>query len=121
MIDLYQLRLFLIVLKMFEDLVSKNIIPLFKKILCDNQHGFRKNHSTNTNSNTFYQNILQCASEGYQADVIYTNFAKVIDKIIHLILSQKLNYTGINKMYVIVMDYFIYTFINSINSFIDFK
>lgn len=76
--------------KMFEDLVTKNISPLFNNIFCDSQHGFRKNHSFNTNLISFYNNVLKCINEGYQADVIYTDFAKAFDRVNHFLLSQKL-------------------------------
>jgi Reverse transcriptase (RNA-dependent DNA polymerase) len=83
--------------KTLEDLISKKISPLFKNILSNSQHGFRSKRSTNTNLISFYQTILKYTDDGYQADVIYTDFSKAFDRVNHFLLSQKLNSIGISN------------------------
>lgn len=55
-------------------------------MLCDSQHGFCINHSTNTNLITFYHRIIKCIGDGYQADVIFTDFAKAFVSVNHYLL-----------------------------------
>lgn len=46
--------------------------------------------STTTNILVFQRYVLDALKTGYQADVIYTDFSKAIDKIDHDILTLKL-------------------------------
>ena len=61
-------------------------------ILCDNQHGFRKHRSCETQLISTIQEIASSVAKGNQVDVILIDFAKAFDKVPHERLIHKLEY-----------------------------
>ena len=69
--------------------IMKHLIS--KKILCDNQHEFRKHWSCETQLVTTMQGIASKLRTGKdQVDIILLDFAKAFDKVPHWRLCQKL-------------------------------
>ena len=64
-------------------------------ILKDNQHGFRKRRSCETQLIVTIQEIASKLSNGEQVDVILLDFAKAFDKVPHSRLMYKLDYYGV--------------------------
>ena len=62
-------------------------------ILCDNQHGFRKKRSCETQLIVTIQDIAKNLSKGRQVDIILLDFAKAFDKVPHARLLHKLDFT----------------------------
>jgi len=78
-------------------LYQKKIIPIFKNIIIDEQHGFMSGRSTSTNLLVLQHYLLDAFKAGLQVDVIYTDFSKAFDKIDHDILSAKLYTLGLRN------------------------
>jgi len=68
---------------------------LFKNILADEQHGFRKMKSTETNLIVFYSHLIDVVKSGGRVDAIYTDLRKAFDSVDHGILMLKLKKLGI--------------------------
>ena len=64
-------------------------------ILCDNQHGFRKKRSCETQLIVTIQDIAKNLSKGRQVDIILLDFAKAFDKVLHARLLHKLDFYGV--------------------------
>jgi hypothetical protein len=67
------------------------------QILCDNQHGFRKRRSCETQLIVTLDNIIKNYAKGDQVDVILLDFAKAFDKVPHSRLLHKLSFYGIER------------------------
>lgn len=83
-----------IIPKIFGSVVSKKIIPLFKSIIVDEQHGFMLDRSTTTNLLVFQHYFLDEFKAGHQVNVVYTDFSKAFDTIDLNILVVKLYNLG---------------------------
>lgn len=84
--------------KVMEHIVHSNIMEHFDKnnILCDEQHGFRKKRSCESQLVTTIQGIASKLRTGRdQVDVILLDFAKAFDKVPHQRLLHKLNFYGV--------------------------
>jgi hypothetical protein len=81
--------------KLLEKLIEPKISYIFKTILSDNQHGFRKTKSTLTNLMTSYSDLLHLVIKGVQVDAIYTDIKKAFDTVNIDILINKLNFIGV--------------------------
>jgi len=81
--------------KLFEELVSKKIIPILNSCIINEQHGFISSRSTTTNLLILTEDLFNALSSGDQVDVIYTDFSKAFDTINHKILHSKLRSYGI--------------------------
>ena len=83
--------------KLLEHIIHSNVMAHFDKykILKDNQHGFRKRCSCETQLIVTIQEIAPKLSKGEQVDVILLHFAKAFDKVPHSRLLYKLDYYGV--------------------------
>lgn len=81
--------------KVLEKLIYTKLYSVLSRAIPDNQHGFMKRRSTNSNLIQFTSDILNYMDEGYQVDVIYTDFEKAFDRVDHVILMKKLYALGI--------------------------
>ena len=83
--------------KLLEHVVHSNIMKHFDKhnILKDNQHGFRKRRSCETQLLTTVHELLSNIAQKNQVDIILLDFAKAFDKVPHRRLLHKLDYYGV--------------------------
>jgi len=65
-------------------------------LLSSLQHGFRKNHSTNTQLLECWNKWSDSCDRGVSVDVIYLDFAKAFDKVCHSKLLFKLESCGLS-------------------------
>lgn len=80
--------------KLFELLVSRRILHYIKSIISPCQHGFMKGRSTITNLLEFACHVHKGFVNKQQTDVIYTDFSKAFDTVVHKLLLQKLDLMG---------------------------
>ena len=66
-------------------------------ILKDNQHGFHKKCSCETQLVITIQHIASRLLKGNQVDIILLDFAKAFDKVLHSRLLHKMEYYGIRS------------------------
>ena len=83
--------------KVFEQIIFDIIYYQIKNIIVDNQHGFIQRRSTITNLMTITHYIAVNLDEGFQTDVIYTDFSKAFDSLNHRILLRKLSEFGFSN------------------------
>lgn len=81
--------------KLFEKLLCDKITPKISPLLNDEQHGFLKNRSTQTNLTIFSSSVIKSMECGLQTDAIYTDFSKAFDRVSHRLLFLKLERFGI--------------------------
>jgi len=77
--------------------VHSNVMQHFDRydVLSDNQHGFRKRRSCETQLLTTIQEVASNTAKGKQVDVILLDFAKAFDKVPHVRLLHKLDNYGV--------------------------
>ena len=80
--------------KLFELLVSRRISHFIKSIISPFQHGFMKGRSTTSNLLEFVCHVHNGFANKQQTDVIYTDFSKAFDTVVHKLLLHKLNVMG---------------------------
>jgi hypothetical protein len=61
---------------------------LFEKMVCNMQHGFVKGRSTVSNLVQFTNGEIE---DGWQIDVVYTDFSKAFDRVLHGLLMFNLS------------------------------
>ena len=83
--------------KLLEHIVHSNVMQHFDRydVLSDNQHGFRKRRSCETQLLTTIQEIASNTAIAKQVDVILLDFAKAFDKVPHVRLLHKLDHYGV--------------------------
>lgn len=81
--------------KFFEHLINSKLLLLVRDKICDNQHGFLKNRSTASNLSEFVHYVQTGLQSGHQIDVLYTDFSKAFDRVVHHILFRKLTQFGL--------------------------
>lgn len=92
--------------KIFESLLHDTIYYQIKHHLSDAQHGFVQGRSTVTNLMTISQDLASNLDNGYQTDVVYTDFSKAFDRLDHAILLRKLLEFGFSeKLYLLFTSY----------------
>ena len=64
-------------------------------ILCDQQHGFRRQRSCETQLLGFVDEVSHSLETGGQVDTIVMDFSKAFDKVSHSLLIHKLKHLGI--------------------------
>lgn len=81
--------------KMFESLVYKFIAYHVKNLIIENQHGFIKGRSLETNLISFLDDLYEGIECRSQIDVVYTDFKKAFDKVNHSVLLRRLAEVGV--------------------------
>lgn len=76
---------------------------LVNKIICDRQHGFRRNHSTITAIHSFVSEIVHALEGGLRVSGVFCDLSRAFDCVGHDLLIEKLEYYGIRG---IVADWF---------------
>jgi Reverse transcriptase (RNA-dependent DNA polymerase) len=86
--------------------ILSTLPKLFEKLVCDKlhetltlnfhneQHGFMKNRSINSNLMIYSKFIFDIFEKNSQVDAIYTDFSKAFDSVDHKILIKKLSILG---------------------------
>jgi len=67
--------------KLFEKIVCDNISSFINPHIIPNQHGFFPGRSVLTNLCDFVSKTLNWMENGFQVDVIYTDFSKAFDRV----------------------------------------
>ncbi|KAL8621234.1 hypothetical protein ACOMHN_018535 [Nucella lapillus] len=65
------------------------------KILCPQQHGFRKQRSCETQLIELADELISNMASGQRTDILVLDFAKAFDKVNHSLLSHKLHRYGV--------------------------
>ena len=83
--------------KCIEYFVSKQLTKYMETndIFCDNQYGFRKNHSTTFLMLDIFDEIYTSKTSGQKPAIIFLDIKKAFDTVDHDILIDKLRYYGI--------------------------
>lgn len=85
--------------KLFEKCIVDSLTHQVSSLLTPLQHGFRKGLSAMTNILHLTTLVNRAFINGYQTDVIYTDFSKAFDKVNHNLLLTKLDKLGFNNTY----------------------
>jgi hypothetical protein len=81
--------------KVFESLICPFLQFHCKQVFSKHQHGFLEGRSIVTNLVLFEDALVAALDSNSQADVIYTDFSKAFDKVLHCALLKKLSLYGI--------------------------
>lgn len=66
-----------------------------QNILCNQQHGFRRGRSCETQLLEFVEEVSAGLDNGFSTEVVVLDFAKAFDRVNHSLLTHKLAYYGI--------------------------
>ena len=85
--------------KLLEHIIHSNVMAHFDKhtILKDNQHGFRKRRSCETQLIVTIPETAPRLSKRNQEDIILLEFAKAFDKVPYSRLLYKLDFNGVRN------------------------
>ena len=85
--------------KLLEHIIHSHFMKHHVKsnILCDNQHGFRKSRSCESQLIRVIDDLAKNIDNGYQSDMIVLDFAKAFDKVNHKDLLKKVRHYGIRN------------------------
>ena len=86
--------------KMLEHILVSNIMSHFhdNNLLSQYQHGFRSEHSCESQLISFTQEVYDNLENGNQTDIIVMDFSKAFDKVDHNKLIYKLSALGIHPL-----------------------
>lgn len=102
-----------VLLNLFESLATKRLTSVLVSIVLHCQHYFLKGRSTATNFLEFCNPIYKSFSDHKQADVIFTDFSKAIDKADHRSLDYKLHRLDFsNSIPLVASDWWFWVFAN---------
>lgn len=82
--------------KLFEAIVSRRLMSRVAPLISRHQHGFVAAKSTTTNLLEFTNAAIGAIGDGFQLDVVYTDFSKAFDRVPLDILISKLAAFGIH-------------------------
>ena len=88
-----------VVCKVLEHILHGHIMRHFERhaILADQQHGFRKGRSCETQLTSLVEDLHRIVDNRSQADLIIMDFSKAFDTVPHRRLLSKLNHVGIRN------------------------
>ena len=83
--------------KVLEHIIHSHLMNFFEnnQILCDQQHGFGKHRSCESQLLTTVQDLASGLDNSQQIDAILLDFSKAFDKVPHQILLIKLEHFGV--------------------------
>ena len=83
--------------KVMEKIIKKELVTYLegKGLICETQHGFRKNRSCLTNLLDFFEAVAGEVDRGEPVDVLYFDFRKAFDRVPHQRLLLKMKALGI--------------------------
>ncbi len=82
--------------KILERCIFNHLYSHLSHVIVENQHGFRKQHSTVTQLLQFMDDIHKSLDKAGQIDLIYLDFAKAFDSVNHRCLLHKLQMYGLD-------------------------
>ena len=84
--------------KMLEHIITSHIMTHFESngILSEEQHGFRRGRSCETQLLGYVDEVTEELERGHQVDTIVLDFAKAFDKVSHSLLIHKLQRYGVS-------------------------
>ena len=83
---------------MMEKIIKKELMVTYLEgngLICETQHGFRKNRSCLTNLLDFFEAVAGEVDRGEPVDVLYFDFRKAFDRVPHQRLLLKMKALGI--------------------------
>ena len=83
--------------KVLEHIVVSSVMNFVEdnNIICQEQHGFRKRRSCESQLIGFVDEVTDDLEKGKQTDVLIMDFSKAFDKVSHSLLIHKLSHYGI--------------------------